>query len=179
MPIAPDNKNWFVVLDEPCTECGYDAESIEIASVGATIRQISTMWPALLDRPDVTTRPNDSQWSALEYSAHMRDVFRLFDVRLAVMLGPAGGTFPSFDPQATADAADYNNESVAQVLASLQASAESLAAKLDSITDAALARSAHREDGVEFFVASWAKYVVHDPMHHVVDIQRGNQILDG
>jgi hypothetical protein len=179
MPIKPDNKNWFVVLDESCAECGYDADQIEIARVGALIREFAAAWPGLLDRPDIRVRPRDEQWSALEYSAHMRDVFQLFDGRLGVMLGPPGGTFPSWNPQTTADAADYNNEPVADVLAELVAAAKDLADKLDSITEVDLHKSATRDDGIELFVASWAKYVVHDPMHHLIDIRNGNAILDG
>jgi hypothetical protein len=178
MAIAPDNKNWFVVLDEPCTECGYDAGEFGVFEAATMVRSIVASWPALLDRADIKVRPNDEQWSALEYSAHMRDVFRLFDFRLGVLLGPPGGTFPSWNPQAVADAADYNNEQPAHVLAELSAAGTSLADRLASIADNNLGKSATREDGIEFFVASWAKYVVHDPMHHVVDIKKGNAILD-
>jgi hypothetical protein len=32
------------------------------------------------------TRPSDDRWSALEYACHVRDVFRLYDERLEMML---------------------------------------------------------------------------------------------
>jgi hypothetical protein len=34
-----------------------------------------------------------------------------------------------------------------------------------------------RSDGAEFTVDSFARYFVHDPIHHVDDVRRGNLML--
>ena len=34
-----------------------------------------------------------------------------------------------------------------------------------------------RSDGVAFTVVSFARYFLHDPVHHLDDVRRGNEIL--
>ncbi len=39
------------------------------------------------------------------------------------------------------------------------------------------ARTGVRSDGAEFTVDSFARYFIHDPIHHLDDVRRGNEIL--
>jgi hypothetical protein len=50
------------------------------------IRENADLWGELLAHPRVTSRPSGDVWSALEYGCHVRDVFRLYDSRLEMML---------------------------------------------------------------------------------------------
>jgi hypothetical protein len=68
MGIEPDDKDWTWVLSRPCPECGFDAAAVDRDVVGDAIRANAALWPALLDRDDVTVRPSEGQWSALEYA---------------------------------------------------------------------------------------------------------------
>ena len=43
-------------------------------------------WRSLLDRDDLAVRRQEDRWSDLEYTCHVRDVFRLYEVRLHLML---------------------------------------------------------------------------------------------
>src|SRR6186713_1793896 len=97
MTIVPDDKNWTWVLERVCPECGFDAPAADREQVGATIRAMSTAWDAVLRRPTVRDRPTPSVWSPLEYGCHVRDVFRVFDGRLSLMLAEEHPRFANWD----------------------------------------------------------------------------------
>ena len=82
MPITPDTKDWTWVLERPCPECGFDTSAVHDDNVATLIRNNVAAWPAVLQRAHVAVRPDDSTWSPLEYAAHVRDVYRLFQLRL-------------------------------------------------------------------------------------------------
>ena len=86
-PIDPDTKDWTWVLREPCPECGYDAHEVDRAKVGDRIRANAAEWTSTLARSSAAVRPDPATWSPLEYGCHVRDVHRIFGVRLASMLG--------------------------------------------------------------------------------------------
>jgi hypothetical protein len=69
----------------------------------------------VLARPDVRIRPNDSTWSALEYSAHVRDVLRVYLERVRLMLDTNDPLYPNWDQDATAVADRYNEQYPAEV----------------------------------------------------------------
>ena len=75
------------MLERRCLECGFDASRVSVDAVPGLIRENAARWPEVLARPDVRTRPRENRWSPLEYGCHVRDVFRLYDVRLHLMLG--------------------------------------------------------------------------------------------
>jgi hypothetical protein len=172
MAIVPDTKNWTWVLDETCTECGYDGSTTEFREVPRLVRETAAAWPALLAAPDVAVRPDDSTWSALEYGAHVRDVFRVFDERLALMLREDGPSFADWDQDATALADRYSEQSPSVVADELVAAAEVVAARFESVSDEQLGRTGLRSDGSGFTVESLARYFVHDPVHHLHDVRR-------
>src|SRR5664280_3280117 len=81
MPITPDTKNWTWVVERPCPECGFNANDYPREMVARTMRSNAAAWVPVLSRADARVRPNDERWSALEYACHVRDVYRIFDVR--------------------------------------------------------------------------------------------------
>jgi hypothetical protein len=170
MPIEPDLKDWTWVLDRPCPECGFDASTFALADLGAMIRANAAQWPPLLIRPEVAVRPRDDRWSTLEYACHVRDVFRIYDERLALMLAEDDPDFPNWDQDESAVTDDYAAQDPATVGAELVAAATSLAAAFDAVTDDQWARTGRRSDGAEFTVATFGRYFIHDPIHHVADV---------
>lgn len=89
MPIVPDTKDWTWVLGRRCPECGYDAATTTHAAVPRLIRDNAAAWKAALrgrDPADLRTRPREDRWSVVEYTCHLRDVYRIYDQRLALML---------------------------------------------------------------------------------------------
>ena len=170
MPITPDTKNWTWVLESPCPECGFDASTFVAGDVAAMTRAKAAEWPAVLARPDVRVRPDDATWSPLEYAAHVRDVFRLYEYRLGLMLAEDDPLFPNWDQDATAVEERYNEQDPEVVAAELVADAASLADAFETVAD--WSRPGRRSDGVSFTIETFAKYFIHDPIHHLWDVTK-------
>ncbi|KQO60382.1 DinB family protein [Curtobacterium sp. Leaf261] len=172
MGIEPDTKNWTWVLDERCDECGYDGPAVAFRQVPDLVRENARGWPAELARADVRDRPDDATWSPLEYGAHVRDVLRKFDERLALMLAEDAPAFPNWDQDATAVEDHYAEQDPAIVSAELFEAAERVAAAFGAVRDEDLGRTGLRSDGSAFTVETLARYFVHDPVHHLHDVRR-------
>src|SRR3954451_14036000 len=108
MAIMPDSKDWTWVLRRACPECDFDAQGFSREQIGAMVRDNARQWQAVLTRTDGRVRPDESTWSPLEYACHVRDVFRLYDARLRLMLTeddpltPTGTRTRRRSPSATA-----------------------------------------------------------------------------
>lgn len=170
MPIVPDTKNWTWVLEKPCPECGFDAATFAATDVAAMLRDNAEAWGPVLTGPGLTERPNDSTWSTLEYAAHVRDVFALYLTRLQFMLAEDDPLFPNWDQDATAIEEKYNEQDPAIVSAALVERARALADAFDEVPDDAWQRPGRRSDGVAFTIETFAKYFIHDPVHHLWDV---------
>lgn len=177
MAIVPDTKNWTWVIERPCLDCGYDGRATEVSQLGRLVRANAAEWPELLARPDAGLRPTGDQWSALEYGCHVRDVFRLYTYRLGLMLAEDGPRFEDWDQDATAVEQHYERQDPAAVAAELVAAGDENAALWDTVTPEQYGRRGYRSDGAEFTVETFARYFIHDPIHHLDDVARGNQIL--
>ncbi len=180
MPIVPDAKNWTWVLERPCMDCGFDAAALDVSHIGRLIRENAAAWPALLSDEHAKLRPTDDQWSALEYGCHVRDVYLLFDFRLELMLGEDGPKFKNWDQDATAIDQRYDQQDPEEVARELLVAADDIAARFESVGDDQWQRTGYRSDGAVFTIDSYARYLMHDPIHHLDDVARGNQaIADG
>ena len=179
MPIEPDTKDWAWVLERPCPECGFDAATVAPEQVGRMVRDNAAEWQQVLARPrdELAARPSDDRWSALEYACHVRDVFRLYDQRLALMLAEDDPDFANWDQDDTAVAERYNEQDPAHVASAIAEAAGPLAARFDGVTGDAWQRTGNRSDGAIFTVASFARYLIHDPVHHLDDVAKGFAVL--
>lgn len=176
-PAAPppgqaDDKDWTWVLDRPCPECGAAVGELSLADVAAANRENAAGWRDVLGRGDawVRARPAKDVWSPLEYACHVRDVFRLFAVRLDLMLTEDDPMFANWNPNETAEAARYDLADPAIVSAELSEAAEDLAVAFEQITEEQAQRPGRRSDGAKFTVLSFARYEIHDPIHHLWDV---------
>jgi len=168
--VPGDSKDWTWVLERRCPECGSDPGSIEVTDVPALVRDNAAAWRRVLDRPDARRRPRADVWSPLEYGCHVRDVFRLFDARLALMLDEDDPHFANWDQDETALTERYADQEPAVVAAELTAAAEHVAASFAGVEGAAWERTGRRSDGAVFTVRTFAQYFVHDPLHHLWDV---------
>jgi hypothetical protein len=173
MPIVPDDRNWTFVLDEVCEQCSFDTQSFPRDQIGTLLRTHAAQWPALLSNPKATTRPNDHTWSALEYGCHVRDVYRLYEYRLRLMLTDDGPHFANWDQDETAITDRYDRQDPALVSDELVAAAEPLAALFDTVRGDQWQRTGFRSDGVAFTIESFGRYFLHDPAHHIHDVESG------
>jgi hypothetical protein len=169
-PIAPDDKDWTWVLQRPCPECGLDVAGIELGRVPDLIRANAVAWGGVLARADAARRPRPSVWSPLEYACHVRDVFRLYDERLALMLRDEDPTFANWDQDETAVADQYSSQDPGTVVIELADAAARVAASFEAVRPDQWSRTGRRSDGAVFTVASFARYFIHDPVHHLHDV---------
>lgn len=172
MSISPDTKDWTWVLDRPCPECRVDVARIDPAEVAGLVRDSARTWHRILSgSPDMLRqRPAAGVWSPLEYGCHARDVLRRFDRRLALMLETDDPLFENWDQDATAVQDRYGEQDPARVAQELDAAAEAIADRFDSVTGAAWQRPGRRSDGARFTVESFARYFIHDVLHHLHDV---------
>jgi hypothetical protein len=170
VPIVPDTKNWTWVLERRCPECGFEAYAFPRESVGAMIRENGARWHSVLTRPDVRERPNDDVWSPLEYGCHVRDVYRVCLGRLELMLRNDDPDFPNWDQDAAAEDERYSEQDPKRVAAELFEAARAYADAYEAVLGDQWARPGTRSDGSRFTVESLARYSIHDPVHHLVDV---------
>ncbi|MCU1534363.1 MAG: DinB family protein [Glaciihabitans sp.] len=171
MPIVPDTKDWTWVVDRPCAECGFDAATVQATDVSRLLLENAESWQTELARGEVRLRPDDSTWSALEYACHVRDVMKLYDERVRLMLEEENPLFDNWDQDATAIADSYNTQNPAAVASELQDAATALAATFDGVQSTAWQRVGRRSDGASFTVESISKYFFHDIHHHLWDVR--------
>ena len=168
--ITPDTKDWTWVLNSPCAECGLNAASIAVADVPGLVRAATPAWRAALARSGARERPTPETWSVTEYGAHVRDVYRIFDERLALMIAQDEPTYPNWDQDATALASYYAEADPDIVADELAAAAEAIAARFDTVRPDSYGRRGLRSNGSEFTVTTLAQYFWHDVAHHLYDV---------
>jgi hypothetical protein len=168
--IAPDTKDWTWVLDRPCPECGFDTQSFPRTAVPALLRANAAAWQDVLTGPgDPRARPHPDVWSPLEYACHVRDVCRIYLERLNLMLTQDDPHYPNWDQDETAVADRYSEQDPRAVAAELSAAADSLATAFSTVTGPQWLRPGIRGDGAHFTIESFARYFLHDPVHHLHD----------
>jgi DinB superfamily len=171
-PIEPDTKDWTWVLDRPCEECGFDAASVHHTDVAEHIRRDAAEWLSRLNEPGVRTRPQPTVWSTLEYGCHIRDVHRIFNHRVRLMLDEDEPRFPNWDQDETAIADDYAAQHPATVATELFDAASIIADTYAGMPADAWSRRGLRSNGSEFTIATISIYHLHDIVHHAHDVSR-------
>lgn len=134
-------------------------------------REIAASWMEVLaPSGGVLERTEAGRWSTLEYGCHVRDVLRLADERILLMVEQDNPTFENWDQDATAVADDYATQNPEVVAVELASAAERVAAGLEELHEAEWPRQATRSDGAAFTLATFARHLVHDPVHHLADV---------
>lgn len=158
------------MLQRPCPECGFDASSFPRTDIAVMLRANAAAWPQALAAPRAADRPQPGKWSPLEYGCHVRDVFRLYDRRLELMLTEDDPLFANWDQDETATADRYGEQDPTQVARQLDAAAEKLASRFAGVSADQWGRPGRRSDGAAFTVETFGRYFLHDPVHHLYDV---------
>jgi len=168
----PDTKDWTWTLTRRCDQCGLSAGEIDRAQFAERAFVAAEEWVQILrSSPAVAARPRPDVWSPLEYGAHVRDVYRLFDARLAQMLSEdTTPTFVNWDQDETAIAEHYSEQDPEVVADELEAAAQRFVARIQSLKPDQYSRRGIRSDGKEFTVLTFIQYFLHDVIHHLWDV---------
>jgi DinB superfamily len=134
------------------------------------IRANAEAWRAPLTAPGAADRSAPDRWSVLEYGCHVRDVFRLYDYRLGLMLTEDDPFYPNWDQDETAVADQYSLQDPAVVADELVSAADALANSFAAISGDQWLRPGRRSDGASFTVETFGRYFIHDPVHHLHDV---------
>lgn len=169
--IEPDQKDWTWVLHQPCPECGLDSGAVAGRQVADRLRANAARWSAVLERDDVRARPAPRVWSPLEYACHVRDVCRVFELRVNLMRSHVHPAFESWDQDATAVADAYGAQAPSVVSDELSAAAEAAATAFDAVGDEDWQRTGRRSDGSVFTIETLGQYFLHDLTHHLHDVR--------
>jgi hypothetical protein len=134
------------------------------------IRANAADWQGALGAAAAADRPAAGKWSPLEYGCHVRDVLRLYDYRLTLMLTQDDPLYPNWDQDETAIAERYGEQDPAAVAAGLAEAAETIAGRFAAVTGDQWSRKGRRSDGAQFTIETFARYFIHDPVHHLYDV---------
>lgn len=111
-------------------------------------------------------------WSALEYTAHMRDVLSFYTERIRGVLAEDRPTMAAADFASMADERRYDQEDVTAVLDAVDQGASSASTLLASLAPDDWARVGIGSGGDERTVLVLTRRLVHDGHHHLLDVGR-------
>jgi DinB superfamily len=168
--IPPDTKDWTWVLTRQCPECGLDTRQVPREAVAPMLRDHATRFADMLQQPNVRARPSPLVWSPLEYACHVRDACRVYNQRLRLMLTQDDPLFQNWDQDATAVAERYGEQDPDTVAVELREAAYGLADHFDAVAEDQWDRTGTRSDGARFTIESFARYFIHDVVHHMYDV---------
>jgi hypothetical protein len=167
----PDTKDWTWTLSRPCPECGLSAGEIGLEEIATRAFVAAEEWVQILrSSPAVAARPKPQVWSPLEYGAHVRDVFRVFDARLMRMLAQDDPTFANWDQDKAAIEDRYAEQDPEDVADQLEAAAQTMVDHIRTLRPDQLGRTGRRSNGSEFTVVTLLQYFLHDVVHHLWDV---------
>ena len=158
------------MLSRPCPECGFDAAAVQPSEVADRIRTDATQWLRRLGEDSAAARRQPTMWSTLEYGCHVRDVHRIFNHRVQLMLTEDDPQFPNWDQDETAIADDYASQDPATVATELFDAASVVADTYANVPVDAWSRRGLRSNGSEFTIATISIYHLHDIVHHAYDV---------
>ncbi|HEX2047328.1 MAG TPA: DinB family protein [Acidimicrobiales bacterium] len=168
------------MTDARCDECGFVYGDLAAGDVPTAIRSFGKRYRAPLTRflPGedgdwlLRQRPAPETWSALEYAAHVRDVFAWYDGWIRQCLTEDRPVLEGPGPDEAADLRRYNEDDPAAVADALAANAERLASTVEGVPPDGWERIGLRRDE-ERPVLFTARRAVHEGSHHLLDIGRG------
>ena len=130
--------------------------------------------PAVLrERPEATT------WSALEYAAHVRDVFDFYADRIRRTVKEDHPQFEAFGFDVACDERKYNDQEPKQVAQEVADAAGGLCAVLDSLDAEDWDRVGIGSEGATRTVRMLVESAVHEGHHHLLDVGRSLRAARG
>ena len=107
----------------------------------------------------------------MEYACHVRDVHRIFQQRLQLLLREDNPHFQNWDQDETAIAERYSERDPTIVALEVTDTGEALAQAYEQVGEDQWGRSGVRSNGSPFTVESLGRYLLHDLVHHIWDVR--------
>jgi DinB superfamily len=167
---------------ERCEGCGYAWEIVGRDEIGPRATAAAAGIAARLrhEPESARRRPAAATWSALEYAAHLRDVFLTLRDRLVIGLVEDDPTFKPLYRDERVDLGLYAAETTGGTAAELEAAAAMFTRVFEAIGDDQLGRPVQFGYPPTTRSLLWlGQQVVHEAEHHRGDIERGLLDLDG
>jgi len=163
---------------EPCLECGFEPGAIALEETPSLIRRLAWLHCKWLlasaadeaGRAALRTRPRDGMWSPLEYAAHVRDVYALFERRIQTILRTPGREVEIVDHDAAVARGGYDRLVPEELIGEICACAGLLAETLALVTPPQWSLQGLR-GGESRTIADIARRAVHEGRHHLMDMQ--------
>jgi hypothetical protein len=164
-----------------CPECGLQYDTISPSDAIAAVRSFPRRYRDALfgftedtdEDPDavIRRRPDPSTWSALEYTAHVRDGLPWTADAVRRLNREREPTIDGFDPDQRVLDESYNTQDVSAVLDEMTGAAEALAASLREVDADDWRRIGHFPWG-DRDILTTARNAVHEGSHHLRDVDR-------
>ena len=166
---------WPRIASDACPQCGMHAAALPRESLGPLLLESMTAWQKFLvssDEPFLRTNPEPGVFSPLQYSAHVRDIVRVYGDRIELAVAEDNPTFPQFNPSSEVFEG-YNTMAISELADDLDAQARRLATVLANLHDDEWDRTLVRDGGTDgvftFTVHGQACYALHEAHHHLLD----------
>jgi hypothetical protein len=169
----------MTMVRNDCEECGFRDEAVIMAHAVAELRRFGERYRDRLageDEAVLRSRPSAPVWSPLEYAAHVADVFSWYDDWVGRSLVEDRPVIVAPTPDEAAELGRYLERDPAEVTGTLEVNAERLANTFEALPEEAWPR-VHVRRGQERSVLFTARRSVHEGEHHLLDIDRGLQVL--
>ena len=159
-----------------CPECGLDYDTISPSDAVTAFRSFPRRYREAFGDADAATahrRPDPATWSAVEYTAHVADVFEAFTQLVGRMRAGDGAKVDDlvWDQDERAAQQRYNDRAAEDVLTALAASAGTMADATAQVTASEWKRTAEFPWG-ERDLLIMVRNGVHEGAHHLRDIGR-------
>lgn len=160
-----------------CPECGLVYDSLApqdaIQALRSFPRRYREVIGPFIDDEDVLRRqPDPSTWSALEYTAHVADVFETLTPDIVKMVQQNDPRLPdAWNPDERAEVGRYNEMEPGDALDWLQRSATQSADTLSKFSPDDWSRTGQFDFG-QRDVLDMVRNMVHEGVHHLRDVER-------
>jgi hypothetical protein len=169
-------RDWVgIVAEGRCDDCGLSASALRRDAIPEEFRREAVLWSAvLLVTPDASLRhrPGPERWSALELSAHVRDVLAIFAERIELALVEQDPEFGWWDHEAAVIDERYNQQRPQAIADAIVANAERLAGTISGLDKLSWLRTGTRRCREMFTVEGLARFALHESVHHRQDAER-------
>jgi hypothetical protein len=162
---------------ERCDECGFSYDDVARDDIPGAIRAMGPRYGAVLGGLDddvLRAHPLPETWSALEYSCHVRDVFRVQRERALFALAEDQPSFARMRREERVAEERYNEQPLAQVAQEIAEAGELLASTLEALDDEGWERTGiYNWPTTQVRTVEWiGRHTIHEGEHHMQDIRR-------